>query len=154
MLLLYIVLYFSFPSLLPFGKLPELFQTQASPSTSCLLASCHLLLSFSVSYKVWLVPLPLLSLEWHLAPCLPPPLPLSGSMLYYLYLLWFQIIGVPKLKRVAALAKAATVAICVDDPDNVRSLSQVAQTEGITLPCVVEVNVGQNRWESNFHVVE
>ena len=56
-----------------------------------------------------------------------------------------QLIGRHKLRRLAALAKQATIAICVDDAGNVKDISDVAMETGVSIECVVEVNVGQDR---------
>ena len=60
---------------------------------------------------------------------------ISSSML-------FQIIGKQKLRRLAALAKKATISLCVDDTSNVRDVSEVATEAGVIIQCVVEVCVG------------
>jgi D-serine deaminase-like pyridoxal phosphate-dependent protein len=56
-----------------------------------------------------------------------------------------EIVGAPKLARLAALARQAQVSVCVDDPQNVRDLDAVARAFGVRLPVLVEVNVGANR---------
>ena len=56
-----------------------------------------------------------------------------------------QLIGKPKLGRLANLAKHAEISICVDNSDNLKDLSEVAQEKNIQIGVVVEVNVGQNR---------
>ncbi|KAK7476367.1 hypothetical protein BaRGS_00032367 [Batillaria attramentaria] len=53
-----------------------------------------------------------------------------------------QIIGKPKLRRVASLTKQAKVAVCVDSEVNVRDLSEVAVEMGVTVDVVIEVHVG------------
>ena len=50
-----------------------------------------------------------------------------------------------KLARLAALARDARVAVCVDDTDNVDALSFAAQNYGVNIDLLVEVNVGANR---------
>ena len=60
--------------------------------------------------------------------------------------MFHQLIGKAKLKRFAALGKQAKISICVDDPSNIRDISAVAQEAGINIDCVVEVNVGQDRY--------
>ena len=63
----------------------------------------------------------------------------------YLSSVILQVIGRAKLQRLAALAKLAKVSVCVDDVENIRDISTVAQEAGVTIDCVVEVNVGQDR---------
>ena len=50
-----------------------------------------------------------------------------------------------KLRRLAALAKQARVAVCADNADNVRALDAAAREFGVTLDVLVEINVGANR---------
>jgi D-serine deaminase-like pyridoxal phosphate-dependent protein len=56
-----------------------------------------------------------------------------------------EIVGAPKLKRLAALAKRAKVGVCVDDAGNVRDLQAAAQRAGATIDVYVEVEVGMRR---------
>lgn len=56
-----------------------------------------------------------------------------------------QIIGKKKLKRLAQLARQCTLALCVDSVGNIDDASEVARAVGVTINCVVEVNVGQER---------
>ncbi len=56
-----------------------------------------------------------------------------------------EIVGEAKLARLAALARQADVAVCADDPDNVRDLAAAAARFGVRLPVLVEVDVGANR---------
>lgn len=56
-----------------------------------------------------------------------------------------EIVVPKKIDRLMTLAKRATVSVCVDDPLNVPMLSDAAQKHGITLPVLVEINVGANR---------
>lgn len=56
-----------------------------------------------------------------------------------------EVVGVAKLRRLAALAKQAKVAVCADDAGNVRDLDAAARESGVTLDVLVEVNVGANR---------
>ncbi|ELT90023.1 hypothetical protein CAPTEDRAFT_225493 [Capitella teleta] len=56
-----------------------------------------------------------------------------------------QLIGKPKLRRFAALSKEGKMSICVDNPSNIREISEVAVESGVNIDCVVEVNVGQDR---------
>jgi D-serine deaminase-like pyridoxal phosphate-dependent protein len=56
-----------------------------------------------------------------------------------------QIIGPIKLGRLAALARRATVRVCVDDPGNVDDLSRAAREAGVTIGVLVEVDLGMCR---------
>jgi D-serine deaminase-like pyridoxal phosphate-dependent protein len=56
-----------------------------------------------------------------------------------------EVVGAPKLKRLAALAKRARVAVCADDAGNVAALDEAARAAGVKLDVLVEVNVGANR---------
>jgi D-serine deaminase-like pyridoxal phosphate-dependent protein len=56
-----------------------------------------------------------------------------------------EVVGAPKLKRLAALAKRARIAVCADDAGNVTALDEAAREAGVKLDVLVEVNVGANR---------
>jgi D-serine deaminase-like pyridoxal phosphate-dependent protein len=56
-----------------------------------------------------------------------------------------EVVGAPKLKRLAALAKQARVAVCADDAGNVVELDAAARAFGVVLDVLVEINVGANR---------
>jgi D-serine deaminase-like pyridoxal phosphate-dependent protein len=56
-----------------------------------------------------------------------------------------EIVDPRKLARLAALAREAWVGVCVDDADNVDAVSAAACALRVTLPVLVEVNVGANR---------
>jgi 3-hydroxy-D-aspartate aldolase len=56
-----------------------------------------------------------------------------------------EVVGAPKLARLAALARQAHMSVCVDDAGNVTDLAQAARAAGVTLDVLVEVNVGANR---------
>jgi len=56
-----------------------------------------------------------------------------------------EIVGGKKLARLAALATHARVSVCADNPEHVAALSQAAVAYGVTLPVLVEVNVGADR---------
>ena len=56
-----------------------------------------------------------------------------------------EVVGAAKLKRLAALAKQARVAVCVDNADNVKALAAAAAEAGVKLNVLVEINVGANR---------
>ena len=56
-----------------------------------------------------------------------------------------EVVGAAKLKRLAALAKRARIAVCADNADNVTALDAAAHEAGVRLDVLVEVNVGANR---------
>jgi D-serine deaminase-like pyridoxal phosphate-dependent protein len=56
-----------------------------------------------------------------------------------------EVVGAQKLKRLAALAKRASVAVCADDAGNVAALDEAARAAGVKLNVLVEINVGANR---------
>ncbi len=56
-----------------------------------------------------------------------------------------EVVGATKLKRLAALARQAKVAVCADDAGNVADLDAAAREAGTVLDVLVEVNVGANR---------
>src|SRR5262245_43886299 len=56
-----------------------------------------------------------------------------------------EVAGTAKVERVAALARRAKVAVCVDDAGNVAALAAAAEKFGATLDVLVELNVGGNR---------
>jgi D-serine deaminase-like pyridoxal phosphate-dependent protein len=56
-----------------------------------------------------------------------------------------EVVGAPKLKRLAALARRARIAVCADDPGNVTALEEAARAADVRLDVLVEVDVGANR---------
>jgi D-serine deaminase-like pyridoxal phosphate-dependent protein len=56
-----------------------------------------------------------------------------------------EVVGTVKVKRVAALAKQARVAVCADDQGNISALDAAAREFDVHLDVLVEVNVGANR---------
>jgi D-serine deaminase-like pyridoxal phosphate-dependent protein len=56
-----------------------------------------------------------------------------------------QVIGPLKIARLVELAQRCTVAVAVDDAENVRRLSDAAVAAGVTLRVLVEVDVGMGR---------
>lgn len=56
-----------------------------------------------------------------------------------------EIVGAPKLKRLAALAKQARIAVCADNAENVAALDAAAHAGGLKLDVLVEIDVGANR---------
>jgi 3-hydroxy-D-aspartate aldolase len=56
-----------------------------------------------------------------------------------------QVTSKQKIERLAALATLARVIVCVDDAGNVDDLSAAAVDEGVTIECLVEIDVGAGR---------
>ena len=56
-----------------------------------------------------------------------------------------EVVGAVKLKRLAALARQARVAVCADNAANVTALAAAAREAGVALDVLVEINVGSNR---------
>jgi D-serine deaminase-like pyridoxal phosphate-dependent protein len=56
-----------------------------------------------------------------------------------------EIVGTSKLRRLAALARSARIATCVDDPAHVAALAAAAREFDVTLSVLVEVNMGGDR---------
>jgi D-serine deaminase-like pyridoxal phosphate-dependent protein len=56
-----------------------------------------------------------------------------------------EVVGAPKLARLAELASEAQVGLCVDEAAMVEPLAVAARQAGTTLDAYVEVNVGANR---------
>ena len=56
-----------------------------------------------------------------------------------------EVIGAPKLARLAGLAKRARVSVCVDNEQNIADLDAAARTAGTKIDVLIEVNVGANR---------
>ncbi|MFN9490810.1 MAG: DSD1 family PLP-dependent enzyme [Betaproteobacteria bacterium] len=56
-----------------------------------------------------------------------------------------EVVGRPKLRRLAALATQAKIAVCADDAGNVRDIDAAAREFGVVIDVLVEVNVGANR---------
>jgi 3-hydroxy-D-aspartate aldolase len=56
-----------------------------------------------------------------------------------------EIAGARKCARLAALARTARIAVCVDDVAHIAALSAAATAEGVALDVLVEINVGGNR---------
>jgi 3-hydroxy-D-aspartate aldolase len=56
-----------------------------------------------------------------------------------------EVVGAPKLARLAALARIAKVAICADDPAHVTAIEAAAEDAGIRMPVLVEIDVGAGR---------
>ncbi|MCC7049693.1 MAG: DSD1 family PLP-dependent enzyme [Alphaproteobacteria bacterium] len=56
-----------------------------------------------------------------------------------------QIVGTHKLRRLAALAKDASVSVCFDSAEQVEATGAVARDFGVTLGALVEIEVGMQR---------
>jgi 3-hydroxy-D-aspartate aldolase len=56
-----------------------------------------------------------------------------------------EVVGAGKLDRLAALARTAKLAVCVDAAENVADLDAAAARAGVRLDALVEINVGANR---------
>lgn len=56
-----------------------------------------------------------------------------------------QVVDPGKIDRLAAMAKRARVLVCVDNAGNVDDLSAAAKRHGVTLECLVEIDVGAGR---------
>ncbi len=56
-----------------------------------------------------------------------------------------EVVGPRKLRRLAALARQARVAVCADDAKNVVDLDQAAAGAGVNLRVLVEIDVGNSR---------
>src|SRR5258708_9800608 len=56
-----------------------------------------------------------------------------------------QVVGERKLRRLAALAQDATMALCFDAAEQVDAASRVAKDFGVTLGALVEIDVGMER---------
>src|SRR3546814_700555 len=56
-----------------------------------------------------------------------------------------QVVGRPKLRRLAALARQARLAVCADDPGNIDELNEAALAFGVRLDVLVEIDVGAGR---------
>ena len=56
-----------------------------------------------------------------------------------------QIVGEHKVFRLTDLAQRANLVVAVDDPENVRALSQAASAAGVKIGVLVEVDIGMGR---------
>src|ERR1700756_4549088 len=56
-----------------------------------------------------------------------------------------QVVGERKLRRLAALAREAKVALCFDAPEQVDAAARVAKEAGVELGALVEIEVGMER---------
>ena len=60
-----------------------------------------------------------------------------------------QVVGAPKLARLAALARITRIAVCADDGRQLASLEEVAAAAGVRIPVLVEIDVGMGRCGTN-----
>ena len=56
-----------------------------------------------------------------------------------------EIVGAPKLERLARLARDANIAVCVDDAQNAADLDAASARAGVQLAVLVEIDAGANR---------
>src|SRR5262249_8985901 len=56
-----------------------------------------------------------------------------------------EVVGDRKLRRLAALAQDATIALCFDSPEQVDAASRAAKELGVELGGLVEIEVGMER---------
>jgi D-serine deaminase-like pyridoxal phosphate-dependent protein len=56
-----------------------------------------------------------------------------------------EVVGASKLARLAALVRIARVAVCADDPAQVRAIESAAAEAGVRLSVLVEIDVGAGR---------
>src|SRR3954470_19743336 len=56
-----------------------------------------------------------------------------------------EVVGERKLRRLAALAQDATIALCFDAAEQIDAASRVAQDFGVELGALVEIDVGMER---------
>ena len=56
-----------------------------------------------------------------------------------------QIVGRRKIERLVALAREATVAVCVDDAGNAAEIGEAATAAGVVMDVLVEIDVGAGR---------
>jgi D-serine deaminase-like pyridoxal phosphate-dependent protein len=56
-----------------------------------------------------------------------------------------QIVGAPKMDRLAKLAKRVQLRVCVDHEANIDQLSQAMHKAGVTLGVLIEVDIGMAR---------
>ncbi len=56
-----------------------------------------------------------------------------------------QVVTEDKMARLCSLAKRANMTVAIDDPRNLRALSDTAQRHGVTIGVVVEVNTSMRR---------
>jgi len=55
-----------------------------------------------------------------------------------------EVVTLPKIRRLCALARRATLTVAVDQPENVRRLSEAAGAYGVTLQILVDIHTRLN----------
>lgn len=61
------------------------------------------------------------------------------------FLIVHEVVTAPKIARLCALARQAKVRVAADSAANVRNLSEAAQSIGVVLDVVIDINTGQER---------
>jgi 3-hydroxy-D-aspartate aldolase len=56
-----------------------------------------------------------------------------------------EVVGAAKLRRLAALARQAKIAVCVDDPGNIADLADAAAEFDAQIQVLIEIDVGAGR---------
>lgn len=56
-----------------------------------------------------------------------------------------QVVHKDKIARMCALAQHSDIKVCVDNLENVRELSNIAESYGVTIGVLIEVNTSMNR---------
>jgi D-serine deaminase-like pyridoxal phosphate-dependent protein len=56
-----------------------------------------------------------------------------------------EVVGAAKLDRLASLARDARIAVCADDPENVRNIAAAAERADVKLSVLVEIDVSGRR---------
>ncbi len=56
-----------------------------------------------------------------------------------------QVVGRLKMARLASLARSSRVMVAVDSFENVDEIARAAQTQGVHIGALIEVNIGHNR---------
>lgn len=56
-----------------------------------------------------------------------------------------EVVGRAKLRRLAGLTRLASVAVCVDDAEQIVALEQVAEAAGTRIETLVEIEIGMGR---------
>ena len=56
-----------------------------------------------------------------------------------------EVVGAPKIARLAQLSKRAHVGVCVDHPDNLAALQAAVEHAGAKLDVYIELEVGMRR---------
>ena len=56
-----------------------------------------------------------------------------------------QVVGAAKLARLAALSRITRIAVCADDARQVAAIEAAAESAGVRIPVLVEIDVGMGR---------